>query len=171
MLTLGLHDKESIMYRHNHRLLKLVVLIPFLLLLTACVAGDAQFTQDNPAGFWYGLWHGAISVISLIIHLFNENFAVYEMNNVGGWYDFGFLLGVILVWGGSSRVACKSSAKKEREKEWDEICDKVEVKVMRKLKEWSEDEKNTESDKDWEEIGEKVEKKLKRKIREWAEKD
>ena len=42
---------------------------------------------------------------------------------------------------------------------------------MRKLKEWAEDEKDTDSGKEWEEIGEKVEKKLKRKIREWAEKD
>ena len=159
------------MKSNDFRMFTLLMLISFVLLLSSCTAGNIQFTQDNPAGFWYGLWHGAISVISLIIHLFNENFAIYEMNNVGGWYDFGFLLGVILVWGGGSRMTCKSSAKKEREKEWDEICDKVEIKVMRKLKEWSEDEESTGSDKDWEEIGEKVEKKLKRKIREWAEKD
>ena len=68
-------------------------------------------------------------------------------------------------------MTCKSAAEKKREKEWEEVGSKVEIKVMRKLKEWSEDEEGTESDKDWDEIGEKVEKKLKRKIREWAEKD
>ena len=159
------------MNSYNYRLIKLLILIPFLLLLTSCTAGDVQFTQDNPAGFWYGLWHGVIAIIGLIVHIFNENVAVYEINNTGGWYDFGFLLGVILIWGGSSHAKCKSVAKKERDKEWDEIGDKVEIKVMRKLKEWAEDEDNTDSCKDWEEIGEKVEKKLKRKIREWAEKD
>ena len=135
------------------------------------VAGNAQFSEENPAGFWYGLWHGVIAVITLIIHIFNESVSVYEINNIGGWYDFGFLLGVILIWSGGSHVNCKSAEKKQREKEWDEIGDKVEHKVMRKLKEWAEDEENGGSVKEWEEIGEKVEKKLKRKIREWAEKD
>ncbi|MCK4691455.1 MAG: hypothetical protein KAT20_06590, partial [Desulfuromonadales bacterium] len=118
-----------------------------------------------------GLWHGMIAFISLVIHIFKENVVVYEINNTGGWYDFGFLLGVIFIWGGGSHVTCKSAANKKREKEWAEIGDKVENKVMRKLKEWAEDEEITDSGKDWEEIGEKVEKKLKRKIREWAEKD
>jgi len=155
----------------NSRLFKLLIFISIILLLTSCTAGNAQFTQDNPAGFWYGLWHGVIAVISLIIHVFNENVIVYEVNNTGGWYDFGFLLGVICIWGGSSHMSCKSAKEKQREKEWEEIGVKVENKVMHKLKEWSEDDECTDSAKEWEEIGEKVEKKLKRKIREWAEKD
>ncbi len=57
------------------------------------------------------------------------------------------------------------------EKDWEEIGEKVESKVMRKLKDWAEDEESTESGKEWEEICGKVENKLKRKIREWAEKD
>ena len=159
------------MKKHSSRLFKLLFLIPFLLLLSSCTAGDPQFTQDNPAGFWYGLWHGIIAVITLIIHVFNENVGVYEIHNTGGWYDFGFLMGVICIWGGSSHVTCKSAAEKQREKEWEEVGSKVELKVMRKLKEWSEDEDVTEADKDWDEIGEKVEKKLKRKIRQWADED
>jgi len=159
------------MNAHSHRLFKLFILISFLLLLTSCAAGDPQFTQDNPAGFWYGLWHGIISVITLIIHVFNETVSVYEINNTGGWYDFGFLAGVMCIWGGGSHATCKSSARKQRDKDWEEIGDKVELKVMRKMKEWAEDEDNTEPNKDWDEIGEKAEKKLKRKIREWAEKE
>jgi len=68
-------------------------------------------------------------------------------------------------------VSCKSASEKRHDKEWEEIGNKVEKKVMRKLKEWSEDEEDADTAKEWEEIGEKVEKKLKRKIREWAEKD
>ena len=156
---------------HNIKLFKLLSIITFILLLTSCAAGDAQFTQDSPAGFWYGLWHGMIAVISLIIHVFNESVVVYELDNIGGWYDLGFLLGVICIWGGGSHATCKSAADRKREKEWEEIGDKVEIKVMRKFKEWAEDEEDIGADKDWQEIGEKVEKKLKRKIREWAEKD
>jgi hypothetical protein len=155
----------------NRRHPVLLVLVPFVFLLTSCAAGDAQFTQDEPAGFWYGLWHGVISVVSLIIHIFNENVAVYEINNTGGWYDFGFLLGVICIWSGGSHINCKSATEKRREKEWEEVGDKVEKKVMRKLKEWSEEEETTGSAEEWEDIGKKVEEKLKRKIREWAEKE
>jgi hypothetical protein len=151
--------------------LKLLIVIPLLLLLTSCAAGNAQFTTENPAGFWYGLWHGIISVFSLIIHIFNNNISVYEINNTGGWYDFGFIFGVISIWGGISHMKCKSAKDKKRDKEWEEIGEKVENKVMVKLKRWAEDEENTDSSEDWDEISEKVEKKLKRKIREWAEKD
>jgi hypothetical protein len=150
--------------------LRLLVIVPFTLLLISCAAGGESFSGDNPAGFWYGLWHGIISVISLVIHLFNDSVAVYETNNTGGWYDFGFLLGVISIWGGSSHANCKSAAKRREEKEWDEIGDKVEKKIMRKLKAWVEDEDGDEAV-DCDDIGDKVEKKLKRKIREWAEKE
>lgn len=151
--------------------IQLLLFFCSLFLLTSCTAGNPQFTPESPAGFWWGVWHGIISVICLIIHIFNENVAVYELNNTGGWYDFGFLLGVICIWGGSSHATCQSRQKKDKDREWDEICDKVEDKVMRKLKDWSEDEQDTASDDEWKEIGEKVEKKLKRKIREWAEKE
>lgn len=53
----------------------------------ACVSGD-------PAGFWLGLWHGIIAVITFIISLFTNDVVVYEINNNGGWYNFGFLIGI-----------------------------------------------------------------------------
>lgn len=150
---------------------RLIILIPCFLLLASCTAGGEQFAAESPAGFWYGLWHGVISFISLIIHLFSDSVLVYEINNTGGWYDFGFLLGVAGVWGGGCHFSCKSTADKKREKEWDEIGDKVEKKIMRELKNWTEDKEGAETNGDWDDIGEKVEKKLKRKIREWAEKE
>lgn len=159
------------MILQHHRMLKLFFLVPIVLLITSCAAGNEQFAQDSPADFWWGIWHGMISVISLIVHIFNDSVVVYEVDNTGAWYDFGFLLGIIFIWGGGSHASCKTTQKNTCDKEWDEIGDKVEKKVMRKLKEWSEKEESTESDKEWEEISEKVEKKLKRKIREWAEKD
>lgn len=151
--------------------IKYFPLFSFVIFLTACTAGDAQFTEQSPAGFFYGLWHGVISFISLIIHLFNDGVLVYETNNTGGWYDFGFLVGVSSVWGGGCHISCKSKAQKKYDQEWEEVGEKVEKKVMRKLKEWSEDEENIGKDTEWDDISDKVEKKLKRKIREWAEKD
>lgn len=159
------------MSSYNSRSYKLLFLFPLLLLLASCAAGNEQFTQDSPAGFLMGIWHGIISIISLIIHVFNDSVRIYEVNNTGGWYDFGFLIGVITIWGGGSHVSGKSVERKKRDKEWDEIGEKVEKKVMRKMKDWAETEDTTEDSGEWDEIGDKVEKKLKRKIREWAEKD
>ena len=155
----------------NTQSFRLFLLFSFVLFLTSCTAGDAQFTEQAPAGFLYGLWHGVISVITLIIHVFNDGVLVYESTNSGGWYDFGFLIGVTSIWGGGCHMTCKSAADKKHDKEWEEIGDKVEIKVMHKLKDWAEDEEGIGKDEEWEDIGEKVEKKLKRKIREWAEKE
>jgi len=48
----------------------------------------------DPAGFWTGLWHGIICPLTFIVSLFDDDVAIYEINNNGGWYDFGFLIGV-----------------------------------------------------------------------------
>lgn len=159
------------MNSQNTQSFRLFLLFSFVLFLTSCTAGDAQFTEQDPAGFFYGLWHGVISFITLIIHVFNDGVLVYESINSGGWYDFGFLVGVTSIWGGGCHMTCKSAADKKRDKEWEEIGDKVEKKVMHKLKDWAGDEEGIGKDEDWEDISEKVEKKLKRKIREWAEKE
>lgn len=44
-------------------------------------------------GFLYGLLHGFITPVSFIGSLFDDNVAIYAVNNKGGWYDLGFLLG------------------------------------------------------------------------------
>jgi hypothetical protein len=85
-----------------------------VLAICGCTAGEPQFTPTDPANFWLGLWHGAISVVTLIIGIFEPSVLVYERNNTGGWYDFGFLLGVISVWGGSSSAGYHRSRRRRR---------------------------------------------------------
>jgi hypothetical protein len=75
-------------------------------LLVGCAAGPnaAEYTvavgYEAPAGFWYGLWHGIIAPITFIISLFNENVEMYEVHNNGNWYNFGFVLGSGVLFGG-----------------------------------------------------------------------
>lgn len=45
-----------------------------------------------------GLWHGIIAPITLVISFFNSDVQMYEVHNAGSEYDFGFLLGVVLVF-------------------------------------------------------------------------
>jgi len=153
--------------------MRFVFIIATLMLLLAGCADTVDFTvvdESAPVGFWYGLWHGMIAVIAFVVSLFDDMVSVYAINNSGGWYDFGFLLGILSVWGGGCHMKCKSSADRKREKEWEEIGSKVEKKVMRELKKWVEDEENSTDGIEWGDISENVENKLKRKIREWAEK-
>ncbi len=81
-----------------------------LLVFAGCAAGNPRWSIEHPAGFWAGLWHGIIMIITFIISLFDKNVKIYEVVNNGGWYDFGFLLGILLTWGGggaASRASCK----------------------------------------------------------------
>lgn len=48
----------------------------------------------KPAGFLGGLWHGIIAPIIFIVSLFNPDIRIYETNNQGRFYDFGFMLGI-----------------------------------------------------------------------------
>jgi hypothetical protein len=71
------------------------------------VAGSNSVYQEsgaNSAGFWAGLWHGLIAPITFIVSLFDAGVRVYESHNNGRWYEFGFLLGVSVSFGGSSRT-------------------------------------------------------------------
>lgn len=53
-------------------------------------------------GFFGGLWHGIIAPVSFVVSLFSDHVAVWAVNNSGGWYTFGFLIGVgSLGFGGS----------------------------------------------------------------------
>jgi hypothetical protein len=69
--------------------------------LAACAAGDARFTVTEPAGFWIGLWHGLIAPIAFVIGWFSDGVEIYERANSGGWYDFGYLIGLTCLWRGS----------------------------------------------------------------------
>lgn len=74
-------------------------------MLSSCAAGDTQFDAD-PAGFLMGLWHGFISLFTFIISLFNDQVTIYEMNNTGKLYNLGFVLGILVFYGGGSKGSC-----------------------------------------------------------------
>ena len=79
----------------------LIVFIVLTLALTACAAGANTVAQTGPppiAGFWPGAWHGLICPVTFVISLFNDDVGVYEVRNSGGWYDFGFLFGAMVVF-------------------------------------------------------------------------
>ena len=65
--------------------------------LTACVATQAPDAVGPQApGFLLGLWHGFIFPVAWIVSLFVNDVAIYAVPNNGGWYDFGYFLGIVV---------------------------------------------------------------------------
>ena len=86
-------------------LLTLFLLIAF----TACMPNPVESAGSPPAGFFKGVWHGWIAPISLIVGFFNDTTRVYDPNNTGWWYDFGFYMAVISGFGGLSLARKKET--------------------------------------------------------------
>ncbi len=89
------------------RLLLVSIAILAMFLLAGCAAGtnptvDVLDAGGKSAGFWSGLWHGVISPVTFFISLFSDNVNVYEVYNSGNWYDFGSILGVIMIFSGGA---------------------------------------------------------------------
>lgn len=87
------------------RATRLVLLVAAVLVLASCAAGPNDVVQAgaDQAGFWLGLWHGIIAPITFLISLFTDGVNVYEVHNNGNWYDFGFVLGLSMAFGGSAK--------------------------------------------------------------------
>ena len=86
----------------NRGLFRTLALSP-LMLLAACAQQSAEVVSHAPdtPGFLLGLWHGFIFPWDWIGSLFDPRIAVYAVPNNGGWYDFGYFLGITLLGGGS----------------------------------------------------------------------
>ena len=150
------------------RIIAVVFALLFLLTVFRCAPGNERFA-DETAGFFGGLWHGFICLITFIISLFSKTVHVYEVNNTGGWYDFGFVLGAAIFFGGSGKThGWRKVCKLGKENEWEEIGAKVEEKVRKGIQNWMDESKD--KDQEWEEIGSKIEEKIKRELKNWAEK-
>jgi hypothetical protein len=75
-----------------------------VLALSACASQiDAGVAKDAATpGFLWGLWHGFVFPFAWIGSLFDPDIAVYAVPNNGGWYDFGFFVGITVLGGGGS---------------------------------------------------------------------
>ena len=74
-----------------------------LLTLTACAQAVGTATAPDAPGFLLGVWHGFIFPVAWVISLFLDNVAIYAVPNNGGWYDFGYFLGIVVFGVGARR--------------------------------------------------------------------
>jgi hypothetical protein len=80
----------------------LVFTISAAFLLVSCATQPTTKDAYDPPGFFMGLHHGFIAVFALIGHLFDDGIRVYAFPNSGGWYDFGFCIGIGAFSGGAA---------------------------------------------------------------------
>ena len=67
------------------------------LALSACAATQQSDAVASTApGFLLGLWHGFIFPVAWVVSLFLDKVAIYAVPNNGGWYDFGYFLGIVV---------------------------------------------------------------------------
>jgi hypothetical protein len=84
--------------------LKRLTLLLGALALTACTATQkSDAVAPGAPGFWLGLWHGLIFPLAWVASLFVPTIAVYAVPNNGGWYDFGYFLGIVVFGVGAKR--------------------------------------------------------------------
>ena len=75
-----------------------LALLP-LLALAACArqVPSAVSHAATAPGFLLGVWHGFIFPVAWVLSLFVPEIAIYAVPNDGGWYDFGYFVGVVFL--------------------------------------------------------------------------
>lgn len=91
------------MIRVHSRTIAAAALLAATLALAACATQVPSAIDQSPSapGFVWGLLHGFIFPFAWIGSLFSDRIAVYAVPNNGGWYDFGYFIGITVLGGGS----------------------------------------------------------------------
>ena len=85
----------------TRRLLVPIALLAMTAALAGCASQAGTVVEDSGPGFLLGLWHGFIFPFAWVGSLFMDDVAVYAVPNNGGWYDFGYFLGIVVLGGGT----------------------------------------------------------------------
>ncbi|HEY3391017.1 MAG TPA: hypothetical protein VGK38_15670 [Prolixibacteraceae bacterium] len=93
---------------YNLRPAILVIVISCLIFSSCAEVSHVQnCLVDKPYGFWSGLWHGMIAPFSFFGSLISDKIAMYAINNNGAWYNFGFVIGAGIIFGGGTKASNK----------------------------------------------------------------
>ena len=85
--------------------LRTLLALSALALLSACAKQTLPGAVDpaSDAGFLLGLWHGFIFPIAWFLSLIVPEVSIYAVPNNGGWYDFGYFLGICVFGVGANK--------------------------------------------------------------------
>jgi hypothetical protein len=89
---------------NSRRTLTALALAGALVALAGCANQAASSVAPEAPGFLFGLWHGFIFPIAWLLSLFMPEVAIYAVPNNGGWYDFGYFLGIFVFGVGARKT-------------------------------------------------------------------
>jgi hypothetical protein len=88
-------------------------LVPVVVLaLAACAPGANPLVGEaaadaTPAGFFLGIWHGFIIIVTFVVSLFSDSVGIYEVHNTGWSYNLGYIFGLMMALGSGGAAAGK----------------------------------------------------------------
>lgn len=94
---------------------RLAILAPALALAACAAAQATDAVAPGAPGFLLGLWHGFIFPVAWVASLFVDSVAIYAVPNNGGWYDFGYFLGIV-VFGVGARKSVTRVVYRDRDR-------------------------------------------------------
>lgn len=74
----------------------LLILLVFIPLITFAYSGADDY------GFFWGIWHGVTLFFRVFIYIFNSDTIIFAYNNTGIGYNFGYMFGVAIAFGGAA---------------------------------------------------------------------
>jgi hypothetical protein len=95
----GLTDRRP----HRRTVLYRLPALGMLMLLAACATQSAGTVEPQAPGFLLGLWHGFIFPVAWVLSIFMPDVSIYAVPNNGGWYDFGYFVGVVFLGVGARK--------------------------------------------------------------------
>ena len=99
----------------------IAAIVFFLIIMTAVFIGlfvwyaKTVIPHTYPTlytNFWWGLVHGLFIIPTFIWSLFAHSVTIYQAPNSGNWYNFGYMIGITAILGGSHGARSTSSKKR-----------------------------------------------------------
>lgn len=87
---------------HKKQIVRIGMLLLLAVTVTACANQPTPTSVQPLPGLLWGLVHGFLAPFTFIGSLFLD-MRIYAFPNNGLWYDFGFVLGSGILFGGGSR--------------------------------------------------------------------
>jgi len=73
-------------------------------------------TYPTPyTNFFWGFIHAIFIIPTFIWSLFAHSVTIYQAPNSGGWYNFGFMIGISVIFGSSHGARTKSKKPKKKQ--------------------------------------------------------
>lgn len=152
--------------KFRKKYLALGLLLIIICVLVSCAPGNERWDQEmNPghlAGFWAGIWHGLIIIITFIVSLFTKDVGIYEMHNTGWSYNLGFLIGLCFSVLAPWRFRPKKKKVVISKPNWDDIGNKIETHIRAAIQEHIDKTKKEDWEQEIDKIVDRIEEKIKK---------